>query len=114
MRLKSELYSKEQNNIIRQIIQILDLDNKNTFTLYELDNNKIIQDKIIELIPEMRKWFSFNNMKAIGEPQNLKRPYLSIIKYMLKELYIIETKDFQFTKDNIHIRTKKYIFTKRI
>ena len=40
MRLKSELYKKEQDYITDKIISILDLDNKNTYTLYELDNNK--------------------------------------------------------------------------
>jgi hypothetical protein len=36
MRLKSELYKKEQEEIINKII-ILDLEHKNTYTLYELD-----------------------------------------------------------------------------
>jgi hypothetical protein len=49
---------------------ILDLGYKNTYTLYELDNNKEIQNKIIELIPEIRKWFSFNGIKAVGNPEN--------------------------------------------
>jgi hypothetical protein len=40
MRLKSELYKKEQTEIINNIIEILDLDNENSTTLYELDNNK--------------------------------------------------------------------------
>jgi len=35
MRLKRELYKKEQEEIINKIINILDLTNKNTYTLYE-------------------------------------------------------------------------------
>jgi len=31
MRLKSELYEKEQNETMDKIIKILDLENKNTF-----------------------------------------------------------------------------------
>ena len=63
MRLKSELYKTEQNEIIDKIITILDLGNKNIYTLYELDNTLEIQTKIMDLIPEIRKSFSFNNMK---------------------------------------------------
>ena len=74
MRLKSELYKTEQNEIIDKIISILDLGNKNIYTLYELDNNLEIQTKIVFLIPEIRKWFSFNNMKSVGEPERIKRP----------------------------------------
>ena len=55
MRLKSELYKKEQEEIIDKICNILDLENRNTYTLYELDNNVEIQKKIMELIPEIRK-----------------------------------------------------------
>lgn len=49
MRLKSELYKKEQTEIINNIIEILDLDNEKSTTLYELDNNKEKQNKIMEL-----------------------------------------------------------------
>jgi hypothetical protein len=112
MRLKSELYKKEQHEIIDKICDILDLETKNIYTLYELDNNKKIQEKIMELIPEIRKWFSFNNMKAVGEPEKIKRPWLSIIKFFTKTKYILESKDFQFTENGKYIRTHKYIFIK--
>ena len=79
MRLKSDLYKKEQQEVIEKIIYILDLKNKNTYTLYELDKNEEIQNKIMELIPEIRKWFSFNGLKAVGEPSKIKKPWLSII-----------------------------------
>ena len=36
--------------------------------------------QIMELIPEIRKYFSFNGIKADGEPNKIKRPWLSIIK----------------------------------
>jgi len=110
MRLKSELYKKEQEEIINKIISILDLENKNTYTLYELDKNAEIQNKIMELIPEIRKWFSFNGIKAVGEPSKIKRPWLSIIKHLLKPRYNIESKDFQFTEDGSYIRTHVYNF----
>jgi hypothetical protein len=110
MRLKSELYKKEQDEIINKIINILDLENKTTYTLYELDKNIDIHNKIINLIPEIRKWFSFNNMKSVGEPNKSKRPWLCIIKYLLKNKYIIESKDHQITKDGTQIRTKFYNF----
>jgi hypothetical protein len=110
MRLKSELYKKEQDEIIDKICNILDLENKNIYTLYELDNNKEIQEKIMELIPEIRKWFSFNNMKAVGEPEKRKRPWLSIIKQLTKEKYRLESKAFRITENNKEIRTYQYTF----
>jgi hypothetical protein len=111
MRLKSELYKKEQEDVIEKIIKILDLEHKNTYTLYELDKNEEIQQKIMELIPEIRKWFSFNGIKAVGEPSKIKRPWLSIIKHFTKTKYKLESKDFQFTENRKYIRTHIYTFT---
>jgi hypothetical protein len=110
MRLKSELYKKEQEEIVDKIIKILDLENKTEYTLYELDKNEEIQKKIMELIPEIRKYYAFNNMKAVGEPNKRKRPWLSIIKNLLKTKYNIVSKDFQFTENETHIRTHIYKF----
>ena len=41
--------------IVDKIVKILDLENKTEYTLYELDKNNEIQNKIMELIPEIRK-----------------------------------------------------------
>ena len=110
MRLKSELYKKEQEEIVDKIIKILDLENKTEYTLYELDKNEEIQKQIMVLIPEIRKYYSFNGIKAVGEPNKIKRPWLSIIKNLLKTKYNIVSKDFQFTENEIHIRTHIYKF----
>jgi len=112
MRLKSELYKEEQDCMINKIISILDLENKHTYTLYELDKNEEIQKQIMDLIPEIRKWFAFNNMKAVGEPDKRKRPWLSIIKHLIKSKYIIENKEQQFKVNGKWIKSPMYIFTK--
>ena len=110
MRLKSELYKKEQEEIVDKIITILDLENKTEYTLYELDKNGEIQKQIMELIPEIRKYYAFNNMKAVGEPNKRKRPWLSIIKNLLKQRYKFESVDYRMIENGVEIRTHKYIF----
>jgi hypothetical protein len=114
MRLKSELYKKEQEEIVDKIIKILDLENKTEYTLYELDKNEDIQKKLMELIPEIRKYYSFNGIKAVGEPNKIKRPWLSIIKHLIKKKYNMVSLDYHFTEDGNHIRTQKYCFDKII
>ena len=108
MRLKSELYKKEQEEICDKIVEILDLSETNTITLYELDNDKEKQKKIIELIPEIRKYFSFNSMKAVGEPHRIKRPWLSIIKQITKLKYTITTKDHRIKIGDKVVRSIQY------
>ena len=108
MRLKSELYKKEQEEVIDKIVKILDLENKTEYTLYELDKNEEIQKQIMKLIPEIRKYYAFNNLKAVGEPNKRKRPWLSIIKNLLKSKYTIESVDFRMMDNDVEIRTHKY------
>lgn len=111
MRLKSELYAKEQEEIAKKIVSVLDLSHKSVYTLYELDNNTVIQETIMALIPEIRKYYSFNGIKAVGEPERLKRPWLSIIKHLLKSTYNISIKDIRYTIERVQIKTQQYVFT---
>ena len=64
----------------------------------------------MELIPEIRKYYAFNNMKAVGEPNKRKRDWLSIIKNLLKQRYKFESVDYRINENGVEIRTHKYIF----
>ena len=61
MKLKSILYKKEQDELVDKIINILELDNENSIILYNLDNDKTKQDKILELIES--KFNTFQDFK---------------------------------------------------
>ena len=110
MKLKSILYKKEQNELIDKIINILELDNENSIILYNLDNDKTKQDKILELIPEIRKYYSFSTIIGASEPTQARRPYLSIIRQLTKSKYKLNSYDYRIKQDGKDIRTKKYIF----
>ena len=60
----------------------------------------------MDLIPTIRKYFSFNNIKAVGEPHKIKRPWFSIIKQLTKYKFTISSKD-----DGTIIRTMIYSFS---
>ena len=111
MKLKSLLYKQEQDELVNKIINILELDNDNSIILYNLDNDQDKQNKILELIPEIRKYYSFSTIIGASEPDKAKRPYLSIIKQITKSKYKINTYDYRIKQENKEdIRTKKYIF----
>ena len=111
MKLKSLLYKKEQDEITDKIINILELDEKNSIILYDLDNDKTKQYKILELIPEIRKYYSFSTIIGASEPTKAKRPYLSIVRQLTKSKYKLNSYDYRIKQDDKEdIRTKKYIF----
>ena len=112
MRLKEELYKKEQEEILDKIIDILELDEENSITLHELDNDTEKQQKILNLIPDIRKYFSYACMKGVRNPEQCKRHYLSIIKHITKKEYNIYNSDCRINDDN-QIRTTKYVFIKK-
>lgn len=114
MRLKTELYPDEQAQIKQQVIDILELDESNSITLYELDSNTEKQSKLMALIPAIRKFFSFGNMVGVSEPHTMRRPWLSIITNMTRQDYEMLKCDYRFRHPELGvIRTKRYIFQRR-
>jgi hypothetical protein len=114
MRFKSELYAKEQDNTIDKIIQIIGItEENNTITLHDIDNNETMKLQLMELIPEIRKWFSFSHIKPISNPDNFNRPYLCIVKQITKKKWNIHYQDFRIYQEDTIIRTQQYTFTKR-
>lgn len=111
MRTKKEVYKKEQDEIIHKIISIVGIKDNKQITLYEMDNDIKMQKEIMDLIPTIRKYFSFNNLKAVGEPERIKRPWLSIIKQLTKKQYTLHKKDYRIYQDDGDIiRTILYKF----
>jgi len=111
MRLKSELYKTEQLQLCDKIIEILQLDDDNSFLLKDLDNNIDKQKQILDLIPEIRKYFSFSSIIGASEPKKTKRPYMSIIRQICKIKYNVVPKNYMLRRENEkEVKTMKYFF----
>jgi len=113
MRLKSELYKNEQLEIMNKIVNILKLDANNSITLYELDNDIKKKEQILNLLPEIKKYFKCNCVKSLLAPEKVKRVYLSLIRYITKLEYNMIGTQFLIHNDKNVIRTMKYIFIKK-
>ena len=75
---------------------------KNVFIV---DNDKVKIQKVMDLIPDLRLYFTFGHIKGLFEPDKTVRPYLSIIKGVTKKLYTIERSDCHFAGR----RTVRYV-----
>jgi hypothetical protein len=114
MRFKNELYPQEQEAIKSELLNIICLDDKNSIVLYNVDNDEEKQTNIMKLLPRIRTFFSMSRVTAFSYPERIQRPWLSIIKHLLKDDYDIMSKDCKIkSKDGITIRTKRYTFTKK-
>lgn len=103
---KSEKYKKEQEEIIKNLLNIVEIKD-NYIIRYELDNDEEKHKKINELVPDIKKYFACNNISGIKQPHKVKQPWLSIIRQVLKTKYTVISTDYIFTIDDKKIRTKK-------
>ena len=111
MRIKlSEKYQTEREDICNRLISILKLDDSNSFLLCHLDEDMEKQNQIMEMKEEIQKYFSCFNISAFKPNFDCKRPYLSIVRSILrKQNYIIENSDFWMKYENGFLkRTIKY------
>ena len=111
MRIKlSEKYQNEREEICNKIITILELTEDNTFLLCELDENIEKQNKLLELKEEIQKYFACSTISSFKPNFECKRPYLNIIRSILrKQNYTFIGNDYTIKINNIPKKTIKYI-----
>ena len=61
---KKVKYKKEHEEHVNKLLEILPLED-NGFTLYEMDNDKNRQDKILALTYDIKKYFIYINIGVI-------------------------------------------------
>ena len=114
MRPKKDIkYKNEQNELIITLFNLLPLDDTNSFILYTLDQNTELHQQIIDLIPKIKQYFKINNMHSVKKPNNTLRPWLCIIRSVLKLRYTIFITDCFIKIDEKSKKTRKYTFIQK-
>jgi len=111
MRIKlSEKYVDEREQLCNKIINILNLDIDNCFILSNMDEDINKQNEILNLKDSIKKFFAVSTISSFKPNFECKRPYLNIVRSILRQQgYIFEGKDFEFKiEENIYKRTIKY------
>jgi len=85
---KVELYNEERQNIINKLFEILEINEFNkSFSLHKLDTNLEKQQQILDLELEIKKYFICSRWTCINK-KNIQRKWLSLIKYLFKDMNI--------------------------
>jgi hypothetical protein len=111
MRIKlSEKCQKEREDVCNKIINILDLDENKSFLLCDLDNDVEKQNKILDMKEDIKKYFSVSCISSFRPNFECKRPYLNIIRSILrKQNYTFERSEIEKSKnDGSFFRSTKY------
>ncbi len=90
MSKKKDMYVNERNEVLNKILNILEItDTNKIIALKKLDEDKEKQQQIIDLEPEIKKYFQccrwayFSNKHTV-----FKRNYLSLTKSIMKEMNV--------------------------
>jgi hypothetical protein len=109
---KVEQYSEERENIIKKIFSILGINEENNmFSLHKLDHDIDKQSEIIALEDEIKKYFLCGEWSCFKKKDIIKRRWLSIIKYVIKNTgyRIISSNIVSKSDDYIHNGTIYFI-----
>lgn len=108
-------YTKERQDVLDKMFTILGInENSNTFLLHELDSNVDKQNQILQLEPDIKKYFICGKWGCFTDP-NMKRRYLSIIKNTMKDMDIelFSVRQFFKADDNTSYRDTVYHIVKK-
>jgi hypothetical protein len=111
MRIKlSEKFQNEREDICNKIINILELDENKSFLLCELDNDTEKQNNILLMKEDIQKYFACSTISSFKPNFECKRPYLNIIRGILrKQNYTFIGNDYTIKLNNISKKTIKYL-----
>ena len=111
MRVKlCDKYKIEREDICKKIIDILQLDVNNSFLLSDLDADKEKQTAILNMKEEIQKCFACSEISSFKPNFECKRPYLNIIRGILrKQGYTFISTDLDIKINDVIKRTTKYI-----
>lgn len=101
---KAVQYAAEQLRLKSQIVDVIGFDQNMSFTLLHLDTSTNRQNAVMQMLPELKKYFSLSKFTNIHTPNNAVRPWLSIIKNILKDDHEIFNKPIVVNR----IHTSRY------
>jgi hypothetical protein len=111
MRVKlCDKYKVEREDICKKIIDILKLDANNSFLLSDLDADIEKQMAILNMKEEIQKCFACSTISSFKPNFECKRPYLNIVRGILrKQGYTFISTDLDIKINDVIKRTTKYV-----
>lgn len=110
-------FAEDRKAITKRLLLILDITNDNKkFESLTLDKNKDIQQEILNLVPEIRKFFTVAKFACLRKDgKKLDKPYLSLTRSLLKDMDIIVfPSNNKYKVDNKFVSSTSYTITSDI
>ena len=83
------LYTEQRQNVINKLLEILEItETNNIFSLHKIDNDAEKQQLILDLEPDVKKYFNCSTWSCFKQKNTITRRWLSFTKYLFKEMNI--------------------------
>ena len=111
VKLKSLKYKDERIDILKKIYNLIGINETNkTFYSHELDSDLDKQKEIESLDEDIKKYFKTSTWLCYNKNRSVDRKYISIIKYILKDMLVDYTSmSCKMKIKNMTINTTQYI-----
>ena len=104
---KVDNYDNERKSVLDKMFSILGInENNNKFLLHELDTNEEKQKLLLDLEPDIKKYFICSKWSCFKDPE-MKRKALSYFKHVLKEMGLNIMITTNVIKDNNDSKKRK-------
>jgi 5'-deoxynucleotidase YfbR-like HD superfamily hydrolase len=113
-RTKKEIYQNEREQIFIEMKNIIGLNKDvNLIYLYDLEQNKEAEEKILSLVDKIKKCYEYSKWGFFtGKSKGINVSYVLLIKHLLREHnYDLKSSSATLTIDSKKINTRLYIIT---
>lgn len=84
---KIDQYGPERLEVLNKLLQIIGItEQNNMFSLHKFDNDLAVQNAIIGLESDVKKYFLCGEWSCFKKKDTVKRRWLSLIKYVVKDM----------------------------
>ena len=110
---KSILFVKERKDVCDKMLNILQLDDNNSFILCKLEDDEEKKKQIMDLAEDIRKFYVGSEVASLRVGSSLKRKYLNVIRYLLKQNgYKLIASNYRYpVEKGLYKNTRKYKVT---
>lgn len=107
-------YKIERNEVLNKIMEILGITDDNMkFYLWDLENSDTKKESIMELKDNISEYFTSKTSSIFRKADNeTKRPYLSLIRLVFKQMgYEIVVTGKSIKRNDISFKTSAYLIS---
>ena len=110
--IRSELYKEEREELCKRMLNMLDLDEHNTFYLWDIENDEKKQEDILSLKPEIQKYYSSGEIWFRKDREPIRKSLFIIRSLLRRHNYRLYSSSKKITRNGEPVRSLQFVVFK--